>query len=436
MKYKTYPKMKESGVEWIGEIPELWKVGQLRFFGKFISGTGFPHEFQGEESGDYPFFKVSDTNKEGNKIHMSFSENWISKKNKNELKAKIAPKHSIIFPKIGAALLKNKRRILTMDSVFDNNMMAFNPHSNETNFWYYFFLLIDFKEIVNPGPVPSLGDEKLKEFKIIIPTIKEQQIISDFLNTEISKIDFEILKNQKLLKLLKENKQVITNYSIFRGLDPSPKLKDSGIKWIGKIPQYWELNYLKNLSTKIGDGIHSTPEYLDNTEYHFINGNNLIDGYIKLNENTGTVSEDEYKKYKLNLNEKTILLSINGTIGNTSFFNNEKIVLGKSACYINCNKKLHVNYLFYLLNSLSVQNYFDLEKTGTTIFNLSLESIRNMIIPLPPYDEQKNITDFLTKFYKKIDSLILKNLCQINNLQKYKNSLIFSTITGKICVTN
>ena len=211
--------LKDSEVKWIGNTPELWKIAQLRFFGKFVSGTGFPHEDQGKIFGDYPFFKVADTNEKDNEIYMNNSENWISEEIRIKLKAKIAPKNSILFPKIGAVLLKNKRRILTTESIFDNNMMAFYPYSKQFKFWYYLFLLIDFKEIVNPGPVPSLSDDKLKEFRIIVPSETEQKIILDFLDIETTKIDLLMINLKNIIEKLQKYCQALISSTVTGKID-------------------------------------------------------------------------------------------------------------------------------------------------------------------------------------------------------------------------
>ena len=115
---------------------------------------------------------------------------------------------------------------------------------------------------------------------------------------------------------------------------------------IGLIPMDWDLKTLGDLTTRIGDGIHSTPNYNQNGDYFFVNGNNLINGKIIVTEETKKVSEEEYIVNKRDLNNSTILYSINGTIGNIAFYNNEKIVLGKSASYINLSNKVDKFFVY------------------------------------------------------------------------------------------
>ena len=211
-----------------------------------------------------------------------------------------------------------------------------------------------------------------------------------------------------------------------------PKKGYKSVPWLfGKeieIPEEWEVKKLNEITNKIGDGIHSTPEYVEHSEYYFINGNNLINGKITYFENTKNVSKEEFLKYELKLNENTILLSINGTIGNVAFYNKEKIILGKSASYIICNDKLNTLFLFYQLQSNLTKKYFSTQLTGTTISNLSLSSIRNMIFHLPLFPEQQKIASILSN----INNLIESTRQVIKNSKSLKTGLVQKLLTRGI----
>lgn len=112
-----------------------------------------------------------------------------------------------------------------------------------------------------------------------------------------------------------------------------------------KLPNDWKIVELKDVTTILGDGLHGTPKYINESNYYFINGNNLVNGKIVLKENTKKVSFEEYEKYKKPLNSSSVLISINGTLGNLAFYNNEKVILGKSACYFNVSEALDKNYV-------------------------------------------------------------------------------------------
>lgn len=176
---------------------------------------------------------------------------------------------------------------------------------------------------------------------------------------------------------------------------------------LGWIPEDWNIEVLENLSEKIGDGIHTTPKYSVNGDYFFINGNNLIEGKIVISDNTKKVSKEEYVFHKRDLNKFSVLISINGTIGNIAFYNGEKILLGKSAAYITLNnKKIDKKYYFQMVQTGLVKAQFENELTGTTIKNLGLRAIRNSLIPIPPtLAEQTAIATALSDMDGYISSL-------------------------------
>lgn len=152
----------------------------------------------------------------------------------------------------------------------------------------------------------------------------------------------------------------------------------------GIIPDVWKVEILENLTDRIGDGIHTTPKYSDSGEFYFVNGNNLEKGRIKIIEDTKQVKTEDAIQHLRNLNCNSVLISINGTIGNVAYYENEKIILGKSAAYINPNEKLSKEYLYHYLQTGTVYKYFENELTGSTIKNLGLAAIRNTPVPLPP----------------------------------------------------
>ena len=204
------------------------------------------------------------------------------------------------------------------------------------------------------------------------------------------------------------------------------------VKWyFGKeieIPEEWEQVFLKHKSKKIGDGIHATPNYVDESNYYFINGNNLNEGVVCFFDQTKHVSKEEYRKYRLDLNQDTVFLSINGTIGNVAFYNDEKIVLGKSVCYIICDNSLNKKFLFYVLQVEYFQKFINRELTGTTISNLSLATVRNIPLLFPPLPEQQKIAFILSS----VDELINHYDRTINSTKKLKSGLMQTLLTNGI----
>ena len=168
----------------------------------------------------------------------------------------------------------------------------------------------------------------------------------------------------------------------------------------------WKKYKLGEVATRIGDGLHGTPKYDNNGEYYFINGSNLIDGKIVINANTKKVSEQEFLKHKKELSERSILLGINGTIGNIALYQDEKCILGKSAAYINVEKKIDKNFIRYILANKHFQDFIKTNASGTTIKNVGLALLREYEFSAPENKTtQSQIAQILTSFDDKIELL-------------------------------
>ncbi|MCU0413598.1 MAG: restriction endonuclease subunit S [Ignavibacteriaceae bacterium] len=164
----------------------------------------------------------------------------------------------------------------------------------------------------------------------------------------------------------------------------------------------WQYHKLDTLCTRIGDGLHGTPIYSNGTDYFFVNGNNLNNGKIELTNSVKTVTEEEFNKHYIELNENTLLLGINGSIGNMAFYNSEKVILGKSAAYLNF--KTNINKFYYYYFQLKpIQKHFYNVATGSTIKNLSLQSLQELYVPVPVEKEHKKITAVLSSLDAKIE---------------------------------
>ena len=199
-----------------------------------------------------------------------------------------------------------------------------------------------------------------------------------------------------------------------------------------ELPKGWVWCRLEDVTSVIGDGLHGTPQYNPNGAYYFVNGNNLSNRQIIIKNNTKRVSEEEYIKYKKPLNEHTILVSINGTIGNIGTYSNEQIILGKSACYFNITPFLVKEYMCYVIESNYFQKYALLSATGSTIKNVPLKAINEFYVPIPPVSEQKRIVseiDYLLAFINKVEEG-RENLQ--NTAQSAKFKILDLAIHGKL----
>lgn len=219
--------------------------------------------------------------------------------------------------------------------------------------------------------VTHIKTSDIAKIPIPIPPQSTQLII-------VSELD----KINELIRLKKEQLKDFDNLaqSLFYEMFGDPVENEKG----------WEVKKLKDISREIGDGLHGTPEYSEvDTGCYFINGNNLENGTIVIKENTKMVSEKTKAKHYIEMDDFTILVSINGTLGKVAFYNGENVILGKSACYIKLEAYNDKKYIFELLKSDYFKRYAESECTGTTIRNVSLKSMRNFRCPLPPLPLQR-----------------------------------------------
>ena len=174
----------------------------------------------------------------------------------------------------------------------------------------------------------------------------------------------------------------------------------------------WITTNLEECTDVLGDGLHGTPKYTERGEYAFINGNNLVDGEILIKKETKRVDYSQYEKYKKPLTDRTILVSINGTLGNVGIYDSEKIILGKSACFFNVKESVDKDFIYYIVSSPAFKQYLESNATGTTIKNISLKQMRKYTFSLPQISEQKRISSVLRRIDEKIKNnrAINKNL--------------------------
>ena len=208
---------------------------------------------------------------------------------------------------------------------------------------------------------------------------------------------------EDLLQAIKEEKERLIKEKKIKKQKPLPEITEEEIPFT--IPENWKWIRLGEIVSILGDELHGTPIYDESGEYYFINGNNLLEEKIIIKSTTKKVSQIEYEKYKKNLNKDTMLVSINGTIGNVAFYDNEKVMLGKSVCYFNLLKNVNKKYLKYIFYSVYFIKYVNKMATGSTIKNLSLKAMNLFIIPLPPLAEQKRIVEKLDKLLADIEEL-------------------------------
>lgn len=291
-----------------------------------------------------------------------------------------------------------------MDSKFWAGGLCYPYRSNDENalltkFIFYYLKASEaniMKALVARGSIPAINKSDCDKIKIPLPPLAVQEKIVEILDT------FTELQRELQRELHARRKQYEYYRNTLLSFEELQKRTDSmggtmSLVCLGEV-------------CEVGDGLHGTPNYIDFSEYKFINGNNLSQGKINIDNKTKCISKETYQKLKINfIAGKTIFMSINGTIGNLAFYNNEKIALGKSVAYLNNkleNENLNTSFLYYFLNCDKAQDYFKRNTRQGTICNLGLKELRNFEIPLPPLPVQNEIVEILDKFDALVNDLV------------------------------
>lgn len=246
--------------------------------------------------------------------------------------------------------------------------------------------------------------EKLEQFNAKFPEDMKKSILQYAIQGKLVEQRPEEGTAEELYQKIQEEKQKLIREGKIKKEKSLTEIAEDEIPF--DIPENWKWVRLGQCVSILGDGIHGTPRYTPNEEYHFINGNNLSDGHIVIRPDTKTVSRDEYEKYQKELTEHTVFVSINGTIGNVAFYNNENIILGKSACYFNLIDKDWKEYIYWIIKSDYFLKYAMTNATGSTIKNVSLATMKKFLVPLPPLEEQHRIVAKIKQLLPYCNQLI------------------------------
>lgn len=416
--------MKNSGIKWIGEIPNNWNVKKVKYNFGVIGGCGFNEKYQGESQGDYPFCKASDIN--GLQKHVSGAANYVSKQTAIAERYNIIPVGSIIFAKIGEALKKNHRKINTVECIVDNNCQAiYQIANNDINYMYYLWKQIDMTWFDNAGTIPCVNNQRLKSFPIPIPPLPEQKAIADLLDRKCAEIDGLLADLETEVKTLAEYKKSIIAETVTRGLNPNAPTKQSGIPWAETIPEHWNTEkgkyYFELRKTK---GNPNNLELMSPTQKYGVIPQSQLEGVVLVKEKTDlnsfrTISPGDF------------CISLRSFQGGFEYSKYEGVVSPAYQVFYSI-KPIVDGYFKYVFKSdgfISYINTFSMSLRDGK--NISFEDFGNSYIPTPPIAEQEAIAVYLDDKCAAIDQSIADKNTQIETLKAYKSSLIYEYVTGK-----
>lgn len=402
---RTYEKYKDSGISWIGKVPDDWNVCKFKYTINIRNGKDYK-DVQSDSNNDYPVY--------GSGGIFAYAKKYLY----DGEALLLGRKGTIDKP-----IYIQKEKFWTVDTMF----YGLATNGNVCKYLYYQALTFPFGRYATSTALPSMTQSDLGNNPICLPSIPEQEAIANYLDKKTAEIDKIIAEREKKIELLNELKSSIISRAVTKGINPHAKMKDSGIDWIGEIPEDWQVMKIKHIG-KIFSG--ATPA---TSNPQFWNGNikwvTPVDMNGKYIFETGrNITQEGYESCGTNLIEAdSIILSTRAPIGKIAI--NKVPVCTNQGCKSIVCDNINVGYCYYLLSTCTEELNF--LGSGTTFLELSFSALANFAIPYPSISEQEVIADYLNKKTEEIDKSIstIKNECIL--YKEYKQSLISEVVTGK-----
>lgn len=439
---KRYDSYKDSGVQWIGEIPSHWSVPNLSYLLIGVTdGTHGTHErvSKGE-------LLLSSKNVTNHGIVIGSNESQISFEDHNLIVKKGYPiKGDILITVVGSI---GRSCVYEFDyPISFQRSVCFLRFRNTICEYFMNFLIqsdiVQYQFFLNTKTSTQGGIymNDLKRFVVVIPPLSEQHQIVSFLDSKTSQIDELIQKKERKIELLKEYRTSLINHFVTKGLNPNVELKDSGVEWIGEIPSHWGTTKIKyttdgsKYSFIDGDWIESNN--LSDDGIRYITTGNIGEGFYK-EQGKGYISEETFNNLNCTevLEGDLVISRLSLPVGRSCIipFIHHKVVTSVDNVILRPTSEFSKHYLNYQFNSKKYFDYTELISRGTTLTRISRGMLGNNPIVSPPLSDQQQIVSYLDEQTEKIDSSIQLEKKKIELLKEYRQSLISEVVTGKMKV--
>lgn len=421
-KYQKYAEYKDSGFEAFGQIPSHWEVLNLRYVFDFLNEKRFPLSAleRAEKKGQYPYYGASGI--------IDYVDEYVL----NE--------KTILIAEDGANLLSRSTPLAFIaDGKYwvNNHAHILKPKNLQFHFWTYFLQSVDFTIYITGSAQPKLSRENLGDVVLLKPSLNEQQVIANFLDHETVQIDTLIAKQEKLIELLKEKRQAVISHAVTKGLNPDVAMKDSGVEWLGKVPEHWEMAPVRRYLLEHRQGYYTTDSYVEEG-LKLLRITDLRDlGEINTS-NCPMVNESD-TTHLFKLRKGDVVFARTGGAGSFGVITEDYENLIYASYLIRfrfMSKIFEPDYLRFLFQSDSFQLSVKQNIHGGVNQNIHAEDIKNTVVCAPSLLEQKKIIEYLDHQCSLFENLINKAIYSVKLMQERRTALISSAVTGKIDVRN
>lgn len=429
---KKYDNYKDSGLEWLGMVPEHWKIVPLKYL------LSEPLQYGANESADNcnplgpRYIRITDIT-EGGKLRKSTYRTLPYQKAEGYM----LKKGDILFARSGATVGKTFLFEEDYDACFAGYLIKASCNERLLPMFLYYFTSSNSYEnwknsIFNQATIQNIGADKYCALPIPTPSSEEQKRIISFLSQKVGQIDALISEKERMVEDLKAYRSSLITETVTKGLDKEVEMKDSGVEWIGRIPSTWKSLKIGRIYSDIGSG--TTPNSNNNLYYkedgfNWLQTGDLTDGYItETSKHISQLAIDE-KHMRFYPVDSIVVAMYGATIGKVGYLKIETST-NQACCVLPPSENMDAMYMFYMMQAskeILISN-----SIGGGQPNISQSIIKEHIIPVPPLRIQKEIASYLQNKIGKIVSILSEQEHQLSDLKSYKSSLITEAVTGKI----
>lgn len=401
--------MKDSGIEWLGEIPAHWKICRLKYLAIIKNGQEYKNFF--DENGKYPVIGSGGAFSHATKF--------------------LYDKPSVLLGRKGTI----DKPLFVNFPFWVVDTMYYTEIKNTVlpKFFFYLCLQIPYDYYQYGSALPSMTQRDLNLVKFPLPPIDEQKKISAFLDEKCSAIDSAVDNAKKLVEKFREYKKSLITETVTKGLNPSAKMIDSNVEWLGEIPAHWKIVPMKKYLSSIVDYRGKTPTKVDEGIF-LVTARNIKDGRINYELSQEFVKKSDYEEimHRGKPQIGDVLFTTEAPLGEVANVDKIDIALAQRIIKFSPAENLDSYFLKYCIMAHGFQEFLKTLSTGSTASGIKSSKIFMLKIPLPPLEEQKKIAAFLDEKCSAIDEKISKHEKLAEKLTEYKKSLIYEVVTGKV----
>ena len=441
MSFPKYPVYKDSGVEWLGDVPEHWAIFSLK-----RSVDGCTNGLWGDEPGgenDIAVIRVADFDRGTSRVRLDkLTYRCITQK---ERASRLLQPGDLLIEKSGGG----EKTLVGCVVLFEHGFQAITSNfvarmrplmGFDSEFLCYAFDClyqgkVNYPAIKQTTGIQNLDSEAYLQERFCFPPRAEQTQITRFLDHETTRIDALIEEQQRLIELLKEKRQAVISHAVTKGLDPSVPMKDSGEEWLGEVPGHWIVSKLKFMTDCVVDCPHETPDYDPDGDYLVIRTADLDQGILKP-EQMYRLGQEQYihRTRRASLKKNDIVYGREGERwGHAALVpESDLYALGQRMMQFRAGEYICPEFFMYQLNSISTYRQGEVDTVGATAPHVNISTIINYQMMVPPLEEQEKISRYLNRVLQDLDALIGESIGAVDILQERRSALISAAVTGKI----